>query len=141
LVGATVNGKENLMVDRSFEDGLQIRREVMGDARVEKSLNQADAFSRPIQELTTSFAWGQIWGRDAYLDRRSRSLLTIGMLIALNRQAELRAHILGGVNNGLSQAEIREAIIHSAVYCGFPAALEATKSAQIVFGGLTEGEK
>jgi 4-carboxymuconolactone decarboxylase len=127
------------MVDHYFEGGLQIRREVVGDARVEKSLNQADAFSRPLQEFTTSFAWGQVWGREEYLDRRSRSLLTIGMLIALNRQAELQAHIMGGMNNGLSQIEIREAIIHSAVYCGFPAALEATKSAQIVFGDRTGG--
>lgn len=118
------------MSDKFLEEGLKIRREVVGEARVQKSLLEADEFTRPLQELTTSFAWGQVWGRDEHLDRRSRSLLTIGMLIALGRQAELQVHILGGLNNGLTEAEIREAIIHSAVYCGFPAALEATRSAQ-----------
>lgn len=118
------------MTDDNFELGLKVRREVVGEDRVEKSLLNADDFTKPLQELTTSFAWGQVWGRDEYLDRRSRSLLTLGMLIALNRQAELQVHIQGAVRNGLTELEIREAIIHSAVYCGFPAALEATRSAQ-----------
>lgn len=121
------------MNDESFENGLRIRREVVGQDRVEHSLNQADEFSRPLQELTTSFAWGQVWGRENDLDRRSRSLLTIGMLIALNRSAELEVHLRGGLRNGLTEIEVREAIIHSAVYCGFPAALEATRVAQQVF--------
>jgi 4-carboxymuconolactone decarboxylase len=120
------------MTDKFFNEGYQIRREVVGEARVESSLHQADDFSRPIQELVTSFAWGQVWGREEHLDRRSRSLLTIAMLIALNRSAELEVHLQGGLNNGLTDVEIREAVIHSAVYCGFPAALEATKVAQKV---------
>ncbi len=117
------------MSDEFFEIGLKIRREVVGEARVQESLLEADEFTRPLQELTTSFAWGEVWGRDD-LDRHPRSLLTIGILIALNRQAELQVHIRGGLNNGLTETEIREAIIHSAVYCGFPAALEATRTAQ-----------
>lgn len=121
------------MNDERFENGLRIRRQVVGDDRVEISLNQADDFSRPIQELTTSFAWGEVWGRDSDLDRRSRSLLTIGMLIALNRSAEFEVHVRGALRNGLTETEVREAIIHSAVYCGFPAALEATRVAQRVF--------
>ncbi|NKJ94758.1 4-carboxymuconolactone decarboxylase [Rhizobium leguminosarum bv. viciae] len=121
------------MSEESFEKGLRIRKEVVGQDRVEQSLNQADEFSRPLQELTTSFAWGQVWGREKQLDRRSRSLLTIGMLIALNRSAELEVHVRGGINNGLTELDVREAIIHSAVYCGFPAALEATRVAQRVF--------
>nr|WP_183715505.1 MULTISPECIES: carboxymuconolactone decarboxylase family protein [unclassified Rhizobium] len=112
----------------------------MGDSRVDKSLVQADDFSRPVQELTTSFAWGQVWGREAELDRRTRSLLTIGMLIALNRQAELQAHIVGGLRNGLTEADIREVVIHSVVYCGFPAALEATRSAQAALQLAGENE-
>lgn len=107
---------------------------------MQKSLMEADEFSKPLQELMTSFAWGQVWGRDEHLDRRSRSLLTIGILIALNRQAELMVHIRGGISNGLTEVEIREAITHSAVYCGFPAALEAIRSAQSVLSGLTPKE-
>ncbi|SCB46797.1 carboxymuconolactone decarboxylase family protein [Rhizobium multihospitium] len=120
------------MMDSPFENGLKIRREVVGAARVEESLDQADAFSRPLQELTTSFAWGQVWSRDDDLDRRSRSLLTIAMLIALNRPDELKVHMLGGLNNGLTPIELREAVLHAAVYCGFPAALAAMKTAQQV---------
>ncbi|MBB3386212.1 carboxymuconolactone decarboxylase family protein [Rhizobium sp. BK609] len=128
------------MDDKFFNVGLGIRRAVMGDSRVDKSLVQADDFSRPVQELTTSFAWGQVWGREAELDRRTRSLLTIGMLIALNRQAELQAHIVGGLRNGLTEADIREVVIHSVVYCGFPAALEATRSAQAALQLAGENE-
>lgn len=122
----------------NFDRGLQIRREVMGDARVQQSLGEATDFTRPLQELTTAVAWGEVWGREDYLDRRTRSLLTIAMLIALNRQAELQAHIVGGVRNGLSENDIREVIMHSAVYCGFPAALEATRSAQSVLTAMSE---
>lgn len=124
------------MTDQDFDIGLELRRKVVGEARIESSLNQADGFSRPLQELMTSFAWGQVWSRGEHLDLRARSLLTIGMLIALNRRAELEAHIQAGLNNSLTETEIREAIIHAAVYCGFPAALEATKAAQTVFDRL-----
>ncbi|MCP2138463.1 4-carboxymuconolactone decarboxylase [Rhizobium sp. SLBN-94] len=127
------------MTDTSFDLGLQLRREVMGDPRVQKSLEEATDFTRPLQELTTSFAWGEVWGREGHLDRRTRSLLTVAMLVALNRQAELQAHIVGAVRIGVSETEIREVIIHSAVYCGFPAALEATRSAQSALTSIAEG--
>lgn len=119
------------MTEGIFEVGLRIRRAVVGAARVQTSHENADDFTLPLQELVTSFAWGQIWSRED-LDLRSRSLLTIGMLIALNRQDELKVHVLGGLNNGISPTEIREAVMHAAVYCGFPAALAAMKTVQQV---------
>jgi 4-carboxymuconolactone decarboxylase len=114
-----------------FDKGLAIRTEVVGRERVERSLMQADDFSRPLQELTTEFAWGDVWGREG-LDRRSRSIATIGLLIGLNRSAELKVHINGGLNNGLTRDELRELIMHASVYAGFPAALEAMRLAQEV---------
>lgn len=115
-----------------FASGLKIRREVVGEARVSSSMKQADSFSYPLQELATAFAWGDVWGRDDIFDRRSRSIATLAMLIALNRMDEFKVHVLGALNNGLSAEEVRELIIHAAVYCGFPAALEATRAAQEV---------
>lgn len=116
--------------ENRFSEGLQIRREVVGEARVNKSLDMADDFSRPLQELTTSFAWGEVWSRSEVLDRRSKSIATLGMLIALGKFEEFKVHLLGAINNGVSVEEVREIIIHSSVYCGFPAALEATRAAQ-----------
>lgn len=108
----------------SFCEGLQIRQSVVGMDRVANALGKADAISMPLQELVTSFAWGEIWSRPD-LDFRSRSIATIGMLIGLGKTDELRVHLVGGLNNGLTLVELREIIIHSAVYAGFPAALGA----------------
>lgn len=118
--------------EERFDHGLAVRRAVVGDARVEASLMGADDFSRPLQEIMTRFAWGEIWSEDDAIDRRSRSIMTLGMLVALNRSAELKVHVLGALNNGLTFEEVRALFIHSAVYCGFPAALEATRVAQSV---------
>lgn len=110
----------------SFSNGLAIRRRVMGDARVDQAFDGTDEIALPLQELVTSFAWGEVWSRPD-LDLRSRSILTIGILISQGRVAELKAHLIGGINNGLKKSELVEIVIQSAVYCGFPAALEASR--------------
>ncbi len=111
-----------------FEHGLSIRKEVLGDEYVDAALKNANAFTRPLQELITEYAWGAVWGRSG-LERRERSLLNIALLSALDRQPELALHIRGAITNGVSVKEIREVIIHVSVYCGAPAALEATRTA------------
>lgn len=118
-----------------FDKGMAVRRAVNGDAVIDQSMKNADEFSMPMQELVTEFCWGAIWTRPD-LDRRSRSILNIGMLAALNRPDELAGHIRGGLTNGLTQAEIRECLLQVAVYCGMPAGLGAFKVARQVFADL-----
>jgi 4-carboxymuconolactone decarboxylase len=118
-----------------FEKGLAIRSEVVGQRFVEEALKNADEFSMPMQELVTEYCWGAIWGRPD-LDRRSRSILNIGMLAALNRPEELAGHIRVGVTNGLTKAEIRECLLQVAVYAGMPAGLSSFKIARKVFEDL-----
>ena len=120
-----------------FEKGLKIRREVLGNAYVDRSLDAADDMSAPLQKLLTEWCWGEIWGRPG-LDRRTRSVLNLGMLMALNRSAELKLHVRGALNNGLSREEIGEIILQGAVYCGAPASLEAMKVARSVFAEIDE---
>jgi 4-carboxymuconolactone decarboxylase len=115
-----------------FEKGLEIRREVLGDEYVNASLAKADDFTRPLQELVTEYCWGTIWSRSG-LDRRTRSFLNLAMIAALNRPHELRLHVRGALNNGLTRDEIREVILQAAIYCGVPAALDAARVAQEVF--------
>jgi 4-carboxymuconolactone decarboxylase len=115
-----------------YEKGLKIRREVVGDTYVDASLKKADAFSQPMQELVTQYCWGDVWSRPG-LDRRSRSLLNLGMISALNRPDELGAHVRGAINNGVTKEEICEALLQVAVYCGMPAGLGSFKIAQQVF--------
>ncbi|MBH0123348.1 carboxymuconolactone decarboxylase family protein [Rhodococcus sp. NPDC003382] len=115
-----------------FEAGLEVRREVMGDDFVERAFDRARGTdSEALQEFVTEHAWGAVWTRPG-LDRRSRSLLNIGMLIALRAENELRGHIRGALRNGLTRTEITEAVIHSAAYCGSPAALAAMRVTQEV---------
>ena len=114
-----------------FERGLQVRREVLGAAHVDKSLQDATEFSSAMQELVTEYCWGAVWTREG-LDRRTRSLLNIGMLTALNRMHELAAHVRGALTNGCTETEIREALLQTAIYCGVPAALESFRVAQRV---------
>lgn len=121
-----------------FEEGLKVRREVVGDSYVNKALETGSSeFSRPGQELITEWAWGNIWTRPG-LERRDRSLLNIGMLMALNRAPELAVHIRGARNNGLSELEIREAILHATVYCGAPAGVDAMKVAERTLNEMAE---
>ncbi|KAK4230305.1 AhpD-like protein [Podospora fimiseda] len=125
-----------------FEEGLKVRRSVVGDAYVEKALaNGNTEFSRPGQELVTEWCWGYAWTRPG-LEKNQRSLLNIGMLMALNRAPELAAHIRGARNNGLTELEIREAILHCTTYCGVPAGVDAMKVAEKVLDEMAEkGEK
>lgn len=115
-----------------YEKGLKIRREVVGDAYVDASLKSADDFSMPMQELVTQYCWGDVWSRPG-LDRRSRSLLNLGMIAALNRPEELATHVRGAIRNGLTKDEIREALLQVAIYCGMPAGLGSFKVARQVF--------
>jgi 4-carboxymuconolactone decarboxylase len=112
-----------------YERGLQVRREVLGAEHVDRSLHAASEFSRPMQELVTAYGWGAVWGREA-LDRRTRSLLNLAMLTALNRSHELAVHVRGAVTNGCTEDEIRETLLQAAVYCGMPAGLEAFRVAE-----------
>jgi 4-carboxymuconolactone decarboxylase len=111
--------------------GLEVRREVLGDEYVNAAMAGADEFGRPLQELISGYCWGAVWDRDG-LTRPQRSMLNIGMLIALNRPHELKIHFEGALNNGVTINEIREAILQSAIYCGVPAALDAMRIARAV---------
>lgn len=115
-----------------FEKGLAMRRSVVGDAYVDASLKAADEFSMPMQELVTEFCWGEVWTRPG-LDKRSRSLLNLGMIAALNRPDELATHVRGAINNGVTKDEIREAFLQVAVYVGMPAGLGCFRIARQVF--------
>lgn len=119
-----------------FSAGIKTRREVVGDAYVDKALasNSSD-FALPMQELVTEMCWGHVWNRPG-LDRKQRSLLNIGMLSALNRGTELGIHVRGAINNGLTPVEIREAVLQVAIYCGMPAGLEGCKIAEKVIGEM-----
>ena len=127
------------MSDDLWEKGLEIRREVVGADYVERSLAMSDDFNMPLQEYITKYAWGDVWRRPG-LDRRSRSILNIGMLTALNRPAELKLHLRGALRNGVTREEIRECLLQSAVYCGAPAALDAFRTAREVFGEMDAEE-
>lgn len=125
----------NAAEDSLYETGTAIRREVMGSAHVDRSLAAATEFSEAIQRWVTAFGWGTTWSRPG-LERKTRSLITIAMLTALNRMQELRGHVRGAVNNGCTPDEIREVLLQSAVYCGAPAALEAFRNADAVLQEL-----
>lgn len=122
------NGKQR---DQQFEDGLQMRKKVMGEDFVEKAFANADDFTMPLQEFISRNAWGTVWCRDG-LDLKTRSLVTVSMLTALGRSHELKGHIRGALNNGATPEEIREVLLHAAVYCGAPAAVEGFRVAQEV---------
>ena len=109
-----------------FERGLKTRRAVVGDAYVDKSLASADDFTWPMQVLVTENCWEDIWNRPG-LDRRSRSILNLGMIAALSRPHELRLHVRGALANGMSREELREVCLQVACYCGFPAALDTQR--------------
>lgn len=115
----------------SRSKGEVIRREVMGDAFVDRALSGADAFAMPLQEYVNEHCWGAVWDRPG-LDRRTRSLLTLAMLAALRAPQELKGHVRGALNNGCTREEIRETLLHAAAYCGAPAAMEAFRAAREV---------
>lgn len=108
--------------------GLATRRAVLGDAYVDNALAKATPFTEPLQELVTRHAWGNTWQRDG-LDLRTRSIVTVAMLVALGRMHELKIHVRGALNNGVTKAELQEIFLHASVYCGFPAAVDAFRAA------------
>ncbi|HWZ97429.1 MAG TPA: 4-carboxymuconolactone decarboxylase [Candidatus Dormibacteraeota bacterium] len=117
------------MDDRErYEKGMKLRREVLGNAHVDRATQTATEFTAPFQDLITRYAWGEVWSRPG-LSRHTRSLLTLAMTIALNREEEFRLHLRAALNNGVSREEIQEVLIHSAIYCGVPAANHAFKVA------------
>jgi 4-carboxymuconolactone decarboxylase len=118
-----------------YQRGLRIRREVLGDAHVDRSLAAVSEFSRPIQEYVTASCWGEVWSRPG-LDRRTRSLINLAMLTALNRNHELAVHVRGALTNGCTEQEIQEVLLQTAAYCGAPAALESFRVADRVLGEL-----
>ncbi len=118
-----------------FERGLATRRAVLGDTYVDRSLGAADDFNWALQKLTTEYCWDEIWNRPG-LDRRSRSLLNLGMIAALNRPHELKIHIRGALNNGITKAELREVFLQIAVYCGMPAGIDSFRIAKEVFAEM-----
>ncbi len=119
----------------AFEKGLKTRREVLGSEYVDNSLQNAGEFNMPMQELVTEYAWNAIWNRPG-LDRRSRSMINLAMLTALNRPHELKLHLRGAINNGLTKDEIREIFMQTAVYCGVPAAIDSFRCAKEVFAEM-----
>ena len=123
------------MKTENFEKGLALRRELSGDRVVDEAFKDPNDFSVPMEELVTEFAFGAVWSRPD-LDRRSRSILNIGMLAVLNRPEALAGHIRPGIKNGLSKEEIRECLLQVAAYAGMPAGLDSFKVARRVFTEL-----
>ena len=115
----------------AFEKGLQTRRAVLGAAYVDKSISSADDFNLPMQELVTEYCWNEVWNRPG-LDRKTRSLLNLAMLTALNRLHELQLHVRGAINNGVTKEEIKEVFLQTAIYCGVPAAIDSFRNAREV---------
>ena len=122
-----------------FERGLEIRKSVLGKEFVENSIKTADAFNMPMQELTTEYCWGYVWGREG-LPRKTRSMLNLAMLSALNRPHELKMHIAGALKNGVTREEIREIFLQVAIYCGVPAGVDSFRCAREVFAQV-DGKK
>jgi 4-carboxymuconolactone decarboxylase len=122
-----------------YAKGMEVRRAVLGDAHVDRSLKNQDAFNEEFQALITRYAWGEAWTRPG-LPRHTRSLVTVAMLVALNRSDELRLHLRGATNNGVTREEIKELLMHAAIYCGVPAANSAFHTAREVFADIDAGK-
>jgi 4-carboxymuconolactone decarboxylase len=121
------------MADKAtFDKGLEIRKAVLGAEFVENSFRNADDFSMPMQELATEYCWGYVWGREG-LDRKTRSLLNLAMIAALNRPHELKLHVKGALRNGLTREQIREVFLQVAIYCGVPAGVDSFRIAREAF--------
>jgi 4-carboxymuconolactone decarboxylase len=125
------------MDQKTFERGRAIRSSVLGKEFVDKSFETADDFNRPLQELVTEYCWGAIWGREE-LPKKTRSMLNLAMISALNRPHELKAHIKGALVNGVSVVEIREVLLQVAIYCGVPAAVDSFRIAREVFAEMKD---
>lgn len=120
------------MSNDKYAKGLQIRTQVLGEAYVNKSIENADDFNRPLQELVTEYCWGHVWGREG-LSLAERSMINLAMISALNRPHELKLHIRGALRNGLSREQIREILLQVGIYCGVPAAVDSFRIAREAF--------
>ncbi|MBG6074118.1 MULTISPECIES: carboxymuconolactone decarboxylase family protein [unclassified Polaromonas] len=120
--------------DNAYDKGLSTRKQVMGEAFVDNALSGVTDFTRPIQDHITAKAWGDVWQRPG-LDLKTRSLITVAMLTALGKQHELKGHLRGALNNGATPTELQEVLLHAAVYCGVPTAVEAFRTAAEVVDG------
>lgn len=128
------------MDDRErYAEGMKVRRAVLGDAHVDRTLANRNSFNEPFQDFITRYAWGEIWTRPG-LPRHTRSLVTIGMMIALNRADELRMHLRAALNNNVTRDEIRELLLHSTIYCGAPAANSAFHIAEQLFAEMDSAQ-
>ncbi|MGH3280911.1 MAG: 4-carboxymuconolactone decarboxylase [Trebonia sp.] len=123
----------------AYERGIEMRRLVLGAEHVDRSLAQVSDFSRPVQEFVTEYCWGTVWTRDG-LEPKTRSLLNLAMLTALNRSHELGVHVRGALNNGVTITELRETLLQTAVYVGVPAALESFRVAEKVLQELANDD-
>lgn len=126
--------------EERYQQGMRVRREVLGNTHVDRTVENLTPLNKEFQDFITRYAWGDIWSRPG-LERRTRSMITIAMLIALNREAELKMHLNAAFNNGVTREELKELIMHSALYCGLPAANATLHLAQEVFAGRDAAEK
>ncbi|AKF49916.1 carboxymuconolactone decarboxylase family protein [Pseudomonas syringae pv. aptata] len=127
------------MTDKTISEGEQIRRQVMGDVYVDRALGNATEFSQPLQDFVNEHAWGSVWSREG-LPLKTRSLITLATLTALKCPQELKGHVRGALNNGCTVEEIREALLHCAVYAGVPAAIDAFRAAQEVIDSYVKAD-
>ena len=125
---------------KRYEQGMKVRRAVLGDEHVDRAVASTTDFNRDFQDFITRNAWGEIWTRPG-LPRHTRSLLTLAMMVALNREEELRLHVKAAVNNGVTRDEIKEVLLQSAIYCGVPAANSAFRIAAEVFAEMDQNTK
>jgi 4-carboxymuconolactone decarboxylase len=123
----------------TFERGLEIRKSVLGKEYVEKAMASADDFNRPLQELVTEYCWGWAWGREG-LSKKTRSIINLAMISALNRPHELKIHVKGALRNGLTREEIREVLLQVGIYCGIPAAVDSFRIAREAFAEFDQGK-
>jgi 4-carboxymuconolactone decarboxylase len=123
----------------TYDKGMQIRRAVLGDDYVDKATANIDDFTEDIQKMVTTYCWGEIWGREG-LDRRTRSIINLAMISALNRPHELAAHLRGALNNGLTRAEIKEILLQVGIYAGVPAMVDSFRIAKQVLGEIDAGK-
>lgn len=124
-------------MSKLFEQGLKVRKEVLGDEYVNKSLENMNEFTKDLQKLVTEYCWGTVWTREG-LQRKTRSIINLAMISALNRPHELKIHVRGALNNGVTKEEIKEVFLQVAIYSGLPAALDSFRIAQEVFKGMEQ---
>lgn len=128
------------MNNETFQKGLEIRKSVLGDEYVNNSIENATDFNMPLQKLVTEYCWGDVWGRPG-LDKKTRSMLNLAMLTALNRPHELKLHLKGALTNGVTKEEISEVLLQTAIYCGVPAAVDSFRTANQVFDEVEKSDE